>query len=53
MPYTIHFSNRDITVATNTINHETNIGLIGRYVTNYGQEVGQDLANLLHQQRHT
>jgi hypothetical protein len=47
MPYTIHFSNRDITVAPNTINRETNIGLIGRYVTNYGQEVGQDLANLL------
>lgn len=47
MPYTIHFSNRDVTVAPNTVNRETNIGLIGRYLTNYGQEVGQDFANLL------
>jgi len=47
MPYTVHFSNRDVVVQPGTIDSSTNINLIGRYVTNYGQIVAQDLANLL------
>lgn len=47
MPYTINFSTGSVTVQPNQIDNSKNITLIGRYITNYGQYLNQDLANLL------
>ena len=47
MPYNINFSTGTVTVQPNQIDNSKNITLIGRYITNYGQYLNQDLANLL------
>ena len=47
MPYSINFSTGTVTVQPNQIDNTKNITLIGRYITNYGQYLNQDLANLL------
>jgi len=47
MPYNINFSTGTVIVQPNQIDDSKNITLIGRYITNYGQYLNQDLANLL------
>ena len=40
MPYNINFSTGNVTVQPNQIDNSKNVTLIGRYITNYGQYVG-------------
>lgn len=47
MPYNINFSTGNVTVQPNQIDNSKNVTLIGRYITNYGQYLNQNLANLL------
>lgn len=47
MPYNISFSSGNVTVQPNQIDNSKNVTLIGRYITNYGQYLNQNLANLL------
>lgn len=47
MAYTVQFSNKNIVVQPGAIDNSTSLQFVGRYVTNYGNIIAQDLALLL------
>lgn len=47
MAYTVQFSNKSVVVQPGTLDNSTYLTFVGRYVSNYGNVIAQDLALLL------